>query len=72
MAKRDSARQQILSFVRAARDQGFRVDEPRGRDGTYRVYGKDGEGIVTMHSTPSDPRGPRNARGRLRRIGVKL
>lgn len=66
----NSLSRQIRQMVEAAEQQGFRVKETRKG---WLVYPADtGVSGVLMHKTPSDPRGVKNARAMLRRIGVDV
>lgn len=65
----DSLSRQIKTFIRAADEQGFRTRETKKG---VMIYAKNGEGAVLLHLTPSDKRGVKNARARLRGIGVSL
>jgi hypothetical protein len=65
----NSLSRQIRGFIKAAEEQGFRVKDTR--KGVF-VYPKNStDAPVLLHLTPSDGRGVKNARARLRSIGVE-
>lgn len=58
---------EIRGFIVAAEGQGFRT---RTKTNGTMILGD--EGAVMLHHTPSDSRGVKNARAKLRAIGVAL
>lgn len=59
---------EVRKLVSLSEDQGFRIKQKKSG---VMIYGKDG-GAVLLHMTPSDCRAVKNARARLRNIGVTL
>lgn len=64
-----SAPKEIRKLLREAEDAGWEVELRKG--GHYRLKSPDGEHLVFLPSTPSDPRSWRNTRAQLRRCGLK-
>lgn len=58
----------IRQLIKKLEDQGFEVT--RSKNGHYAVR-KDGRRVGTLASTPSDPRGTKNAIAQLKRAGFQ-
>lgn len=61
-------RNETKSLIKAAEQQGFRVQ--RKRDGVV-IYGKDNMSMVSLHFTCQDHRAFKNNKAALRRMGVE-
>jgi hypothetical protein len=60
---------EIAGLIKAAKAHGCTVEQTKGLHWKVKVPGK---GIVVLASTPSDHRGTKNARSRLRQMGVDV
>ena len=63
-----SLRKDLKEILREAEGQGWRVEEGSKN---HKLYSPDGEGLVIVAKTPSDPRGLKNAVARMRRYGFQ-
>jgi predicted RNA binding protein YcfA (HicA-like mRNA interferase family) len=60
---------EIAKLIKAAEAHGCTVEQTKGGHWKVKVPGA---GIVVLASTPSDKRGTKNARSRLRQMGVDV
>lgn len=62
-----SLKKDLKAILAEAEKQGWRVELQKG--GHYKLYSPDGQGIVTVGSTPSDRRSLLNTIAYMRRYG---